>query len=125
MHVGDALPLVSLDTDMREVIALMTQKEVRGIAGVLDEKHNLVGVITDGDIRRRLERSHDPLQDRAHDIMSKHPKTVDAQELAEKALFMMEQFTIQTLFVVRRSSPQPHRPVGILHLQDLLRARLR
>jgi arabinose-5-phosphate isomerase len=125
MHDGDALPVVNLDQGMREVLALMTRKEVRGVAGVVDTAGALVGVVTDGDIRRRLEKSHDPLQDCARDIMSKNPKTIDAGELAEKAMFMMEQFAIQTLFVVRRASPQPHRPVGILHLQDLIKARLR
>jgi arabinose-5-phosphate isomerase len=125
MHAGDGLPVVKLDTGMREVLALMTRKEVRGVAGVVDEKDNLVGVITDGDIRRRLEKSHNPLDDRAKDIMSLNPKTVDAGELAEKAMFMMEQFSIQNLFVVRRASPSPNRPVGLVHLQDLLKAKLR
>lgn len=125
MHTGDALPVVGLENGMREVLALMTKKEVRGVAGVVDDSGALVGVITDGDIRRRLEKSGNPLDDKAKDLMSRNPKTVDAGELAEKALFMMEQFSIQTLFVVRRSSPQPTKPVGLLHLQDLLRAKLR
>lgn len=125
MHKGDGLPLVGLSTSMREVLALMTRKEVRGVAGVVDGSGALVGVITDGDIRRRLEKSHSPFEDLASDIMSKSPKTVDAHELAEKALFMMEQFSIQTLFVVRRDSDPSNRPVGLLHLQDLLKANLR
>ena len=125
MHTGEALPLVSLDTPMREVLSAMTQKEVRGIAGVLDEKKQLVGVVTDGDLRRRLDKSLNPLDDKAGDLMSRAPKTVDASELAERALFMMEQFKIQTLFVVNRESSEPVRPVGLLHLQDLLQAKLR
>lgn len=125
MHSGDGLVLVKRSTNMREVINLMTRKEVRGVAGVVDENENLIGVITDGDLRRRLEKSLNPLDDTADDLLSRNPKTVDAGELAEKALFMMEQFTIQTLFVVRRSSENPARPVGLLHLQDLLRAKLR
>ena len=125
MHSGDGLALTNLEAGMRDVLALMTRKEVRGVAGVVDDKQNLIGVITDGDIRRRLEKSHNPLDDSAKDIMSRNPKTVDAGELAEKALFMMEQFTIQTLFVVRRSSVTPLKPVGLLHLQDLIKARLR
>jgi arabinose-5-phosphate isomerase len=84
-----------------------------------------VGVVTDGDLRRRLEKSQNPLDDRARDLMSRAPKTVDAAELAEKALFMMEQFKIQTLFVVKRDSVDPHRLVGLLHLQDLLASKLR
>ncbi len=125
MHTGEALPLVSLGTPMREVLSAMTQKEVRGIAGVLDEKNQLVGVVTDGDLRRRLDKSLNPLDDKAGDLMSRAPKTVDQSELAERALFMMEQFKIQTLFVVNRESSEPVRPVGLLHLQDLLQAKLR
>ncbi len=125
MHAGEALPLVKADTPMREVISVMTQKEVRGVAGVVDEQGHLVGVVTDGDLRRRLEKSQNPLDDRARDLMSRAPKTVDCSELAEKALFMMEQFKIQTLFVVQRDSADPHQPVGLLHLQDLLASKLR
>ena len=128
MHTGDALPLVSLDTPMREVLSAMTQKEVRGVAGVLDEQGQLVGIVTDGDLRRRLEKSLNPLEEKARDLMSRAPKTVDASELAERALFMMEQFRIQTLFVMNRDlgvSGRSGRPVGLLHLQDLLQAKLR
>ena len=125
MHTGEALPVVGLTTSMKEVLTVMTKKEVRGVAGVTDEKGALIGVITDGDIRRCLEKSHNPLQDTAQNIMSKTPKTVDANELAEKALFMMEQFSIQSLFVVNRESPQPTHPVGLLHFHDLLKAKLR
>ncbi|MDX9731250.1 MAG: KpsF/GutQ family sugar-phosphate isomerase [Bdellovibrionales bacterium] len=125
MHVGEAMPLVSLDTPMRDVLSAMTQKEVRGVAGVLDENQALVGIVTDGDLRRRLEKSLNPLDDMARDLMSRTPKTVDASELAERALFMMEQFKIQTLFVVDRGSKEPARPVGLLHFQDLLHAKLR
>lgn len=125
MHSGDGFPIVKPDTNMREVIAMMTRKEVRGVAGVVDEAESLIGVVTDGDLRRCLERSGNPLEAMAKDIMSKNPKTVDASELAEKALFVMEQFAIQNLFVVRRTSTQPKKPVGLLHLQDLLKAKLR
>lgn len=125
MHAGDAVPLVTRETDMRKVLTLMTAKEVRGVVGVIDGSENLIGIITDGDIRRRLEKSKNPLEERVEDIMSRHPKTIDAAELAERALFVMEQFSIQTLFVVERESQNPHRPVGLLHLQDLLKAKIR
>lgn len=125
MHSGEALPVVTSTTPMREVIAQMTQKEVRGVAGVVDENENLVGIVTDGDIRRRLEKSGDPLSEKAGDVMSRNPKTIDAHELAEKALFVMEQFRIQTLFVVSRAGAQPQKPVGLLHLQDLIKAKIR
>ncbi len=125
MHAGGALPVVKIETPMREVIAQMTQKEVRGVAGVVDGSENLVGIVTDGDIRRRLEKSGDPLSEKAGDVMSLNPKTIDAQELAEKALFVMEQFRIQTLFVVDRGGECPRKPVGLLHLQDLIKAKIR
>ena len=125
MHFGDALPIVHKQTEMRKVVALMTAKEVRGVVGVVDEQECLVGIITDGDIRRCLEKNANLLDQMAGELMSRNPKTIDGAELAEKALFTMEQFTIQTLFVVDRDSSNPLRPVGLVHLQDLLRAKIR
>ena len=120
MHMGDALPLVRPDESMTRVIALMTSKNVRGVAGVIDERDTLVGIITDGDIRRRLEKSSNPLHEKARDVMSKNPKTIDCNELAEKAAFLMEQFKIDRLFAIDRSSDNGLRPVGLIHFQDLL-----
>lgn len=125
MHAGDALPTVSLDTPVRQVFSIMTHKDVRGAAGIVDAAGDLVGVITDGDIRRRLEKSSDPLTGVAKDLMTTNPRTIDANELAEKALFVMEQFQIQMVFVLDKASDHPKRPVGILHIQDLLRAKVR
>lgn len=125
MHTGEALPLVQLNTPMREVLSIMTHKNVRGASGVINEAGDLVGVITDGDIRRRLEKSPDPLTGVAKDLMTTNPRTIEANELAEKALFLMEQFRIQMVFVFDKLSPHPKKPVGILHIQDLLRSKIR
>lgn len=125
MHAGEALPTVLLETPIRDVFSIMTHKDVRGAAGIVDENGDLVGVITDGQIRRRLEKSTDPLTGVAKDLMTTNPRTVDANELAEKALFVMEQFQINMLFVLDKESAHPKKPVGILHVQDLLRARIR
>lgn len=125
MHGGDALPTVGLETPVRQVLSVMTHKDVRGAAGIVDDKGDLVGVITDGDIRRRLEKSEDPLTGVAKDLMTTNPRTIDANELAEKALFVMEQFKIQMVFVLDKESAQPRKPVGILHIQDLLRGKVR
>ncbi len=125
MHVGQALPLVEKSETMTKVLSLMTSKEVRGVAGVVDTDHTLVGIITDGDIRRRLEKNNKPFTETADEIMSRNPKTIDANEFAERALFVMEQFQIQTLFVIDKASAEPKRPVGLLHLQDLLKANIR
>lgn len=125
MHSGDALPIVTLAEEMKKVISLMTSKDVRGVAGVVDEKQNLIGIITDGDIRRRLEKSANPLGERAKDVMSKNPKTIDCNELAEKAAFLMQQFKIDRLFAIDRQASNPHKPVGLIHFQDLLNAGIR
>jgi arabinose-5-phosphate isomerase len=125
MHFGDALPIVTKSTEMRKVLTHMTAKEVRGVVGVVDGNEQLIGIITDGDIRRCLEKSGNPLSETVENLMSRNPKTIDGSELAEKALFIMEQFSIQTLFVVDRESGNPLRPVGLIHLQDLLRAKIR
>jgi arabinose-5-phosphate isomerase len=125
MHSGDALPIVNQQEEMKKVISLMTSKDVRGVAGVVDGQQNLIGIITDGDIRRRLEKSANPLTERAQDVMSKNPKTIDCNELAEKAAFLMQQFKIDRLFAIDRQSGNPNKPVGLIHFQDLLNAGIR
>jgi arabinose-5-phosphate isomerase len=125
MHVGEALPLVLPEEPLVKVLSIMTAKEVRGVAGVVNAEGALIGVVTDGDIRRRLERTQAPFTESARDLMSKAPKTIDSDELAEKALFLMQQFQIQILFAVDKSSQNPLSPVGVLHLQDLLKANIR
>jgi arabinose-5-phosphate isomerase len=122
MHTGEALPLVPPEESISKVISAMTSKDVRGVAGVVDANKNLVGIITDGDIRRRLEKNNEPFTEKAKDLMSRTPKTIDCSELAEKAAFLMQQFRIQILFVVDRSSDNPKAPIGLIHLQDLLSA---
>lgn len=125
MHKGDALPLVKLNTPVRDVISMMTHKDVRGAAGVLNEKDELIGVVTDGDIRRRLEKNLDPLQGIAENLMTINPRTIDQSELAEKALFLMEQFRIQMLFVLDKDSASSKKPVGVLNFHDLIKAKVR
>jgi arabinose-5-phosphate isomerase len=121
MHTGPGFILCPEDTPLRKVFSAMSQKETRGAAGIVDAQGNLLGIITDGDIRRRLENSADPLAGTAKDMMSKNPRTIDAHEIAEKALFLMEQFRINMLFVLDSQSSQPKKPVGLIHVHDLLR----
>ncbi|HPI39512.1 MAG TPA: KpsF/GutQ family sugar-phosphate isomerase [Pseudobdellovibrionaceae bacterium] len=125
MHQGESLPLVSVESSIKDILGIMTQKNVRGVAGVVDLNENLIGVITDGDIRRRLQKHTDPLNGSAKDIMTLSPRTIDANELAEKALFIMEQFKILMLFVVDQNSEKPQNPVGMIHIHDMLQAKLR
>jgi len=122
------LPLVKSDELAKEIVNVMTTKEVRGICGVLDAEKTLVGSITDGDIRRWLgkafENGDDLLKITAKDLMSSSPKVISENELAQKALYMMDEFSISSLFVVRQSKGGDFSPVGILHIQDLLDARI-
>lgn len=125
MQTGQALPFVKKETPMREIVTAMTHQSVRGATGVLDNEGQLIGVITDGDIRRFLEKNTDPFTKKASDLMSHSPKTIDASELAERALFLMEQFRTQMLIVLDQSSAHPRRPVGMIIYQDLLSAKVR
>lgn len=125
MQSGDALPFVKKETSMKDLLTAMTHQSVRGAAGVLDDQRQLIGVITDGDIRRFLEKNQDPFAKCASDIMSHSPKTIDASELAERALFLMEQFKTQMLIVLDKNSVAPMKPVGMIIYQDLLRTKVR
>ncbi|MFN3293169.1 MAG: SIS domain-containing protein [Gemmobacter sp.] len=113
MHRGEAVPLVPRALPMPDVILTMTAKGF-GIAGLTDEAGLLVGVISDGDLRRNL----DGLMTRtAAEVANRAPVTVAPEMLAAEALRVMNQRKIGALFVVEQG-----RPVGVLHLHDLLRA---
>ena len=119
MHKGDAVPLVSCTTLMREALFTITAKGL-GITGVTGADCALVGVITDGDLRRALEKGLDILNRSAGDLMTGRPKRIRRSELAARALQQMEQFSITSLFVFEDDTAA--RPVGIIHLHDLLKA---
>jgi len=121
MHTGDAVPLVRVDTPMREALFVITSRGL-GVTGVLDRENRLVGVITDGDLRRALERGVEILSSDAETLMTRNPKRIGASELAARALQRMEQYGITSLFVF--DSPESVTPSGIIHLHDLLKAGL-
>ncbi len=125
MHGGQTLPLLQLNASMKEVFSVMSRGDTRGAACVAEVNGDLAGIITDGDIRRLLDKEKDPFSGSAGDIMTRNPRTIDAGELAEKALFLMEQFRINVLFVMDKNSSQPKKPVGVIHVQDMLRAKVR
>ncbi len=123
------LPLVKEGELAKDVVNIMTTREVRGICGVVDDKGVLVGSVTDGDVRRWLgkffEKGLDDAENlRASDLMSRNPKVIDENELAQKALYLMEHFSISSLFVVREGRDEDFSPIGILHIQDLLDAQI-
>ncbi len=121
MHTEDDLALVGADLPLREILPVMA-RGVRGVVGVIDEKGVLIGAVTDGDIRRRLLRSN-PLDDLVKNVMSSNPKTIGRDELAEKALTQMEKLSVQCLFVTD-SAKEGIKPVGIIHFQDILKAKI-
>jgi len=119
MHAGDALPLVGGDTLMREALFTITSKGL-GIVGVTAADGSLIGVITDGDLRRALGNGLDIINLPAEALMKKNPKRIKRDELAARALQQMEQYSITSLFVF--ADDQVAVPVGIVHLHDLLKA---
>ena len=121
MHSGNAVPLVRLETPMREALFEITSKGL-GCTGVTAVDGTLAGVITDGDLRRALEKGTDFMEKSAGQMMTASPKRILVSDLAAKGLQKMEQFSITTLFVF--DSPESSIPVGILHLHDLLKSGL-
>jgi arabinose-5-phosphate isomerase len=118
MHVGEAFPMVSEKTLMKDVIFEITSKRL-GVTGVWNGEGHLVGVITDGDLRRALEKFNDLLKQEASEVMTKNPKWIEKDALAAKAVQRMEEYSITSLFVFNNSGDKV--PVGIIHLHDLLK----
>ncbi|HJV66126.1 MAG TPA: KpsF/GutQ family sugar-phosphate isomerase [Geomonas sp.] len=119
MHSGDSLPLVSSETLMREALFTITSKGL-GITGVTAADGSLVGVITDGDLRRALGKGLDIINLPASELMRPNPKRIGRDQLAARALQQMEQYSITSLFVF--ADDRSAIPVGIVHLHDLLKA---
>ena len=123
MHRDGDLPLVGEETLMKEAILVITSKRL-GVTGVTDQRGDLIGVITDGDLRRGLQAHGDGiLSKRAEEIMTLKPRSIEKDALASQALARMEENMprpITSLFVVEK--PGDRVPVGILHIHDLLKA---
>jgi arabinose-5-phosphate isomerase len=123
MHKGKEVPLVTEETSMKDVLIAMTAagQGFAGVVGIVDGKGSLAGIITDGDLRRHMERG---LLDRiARDVMSRNPKTVPPSMLAAEALAIMNEKGIARLFVVEPGDKK-RQPQGIIFMYDCLRAGL-
>jgi arabinose-5-phosphate isomerase len=114
MHGGDALPIIRQDATLSEGIVEMTSKRF-GIAGVVDAAGNLVGALTDGDLRRAFRQGF--VERPVSEAMGKRPYTLPSDALAVQALALMNEVRITCVFVV-----EGPRPVGLVHIHDLLRA---
>ncbi len=119
MHRGEAIPRVLEATPMPDVIYEMSRKSL-GMTAVTDERGVLSGVISDGDLRRLLQKSPDPLKLQAGQVMTKEPKTIGEDELATVALAKMEKMKITSLVVVDAQSIV----IGVVHVHDLWRTEL-
>ena len=120
MHADVDLPIVSDTATVPEVLDVMSRKVRFGCVGVVDSNGRLVGVFTDGDIRRRLNEGVDLMSKKIVDVMGTSPKTVSRDSLASSALLTINQNRIQVLFVV----DEDNKPVGIIGFHDLLKAGL-
>jgi arabinose-5-phosphate isomerase len=120
MIKGDSIPRVHEDTSIKDVILEITSKRL-GTTTVTDDKGILTGIITDGDLRRLLERTLEIKDLSAKDIMSKNPKVMNGDILASFALQQMENFKITSMIII----DDENRPVGLVHLHDLVNLGLR
>jgi arabinose-5-phosphate isomerase len=114
MHTGEAVPLAPPDTVMDHALLLITEKRF-GCLGVVDASGRLVGIVTDGDLRRHMRS--DLMTASVDEVMTRNPKTIGADLLASEALELLNSSKITALIVT-----EAKKPVGIVHLHDLLRA---
>jgi arabinose-5-phosphate isomerase len=114
MHNGAEVPLAPLGTRMSDAIIEMTRKGL-GCVGIVDKDGLLAGIITDGDLRRHMR--NDLLDQRVDDVMTRNPKTVRPDQLISETLEILNSMKVTALFAI-----EDKRPVGIIHVHDLLRA---
>ncbi len=112
----EEVPIVHENTPMREVVLEISSKGF-GATAVVNDEGKLVGIITDGDLRRFVQRGGNFDKDLAKDVMTKNPKTARREELAMEALKKMEDHKITVLIVV----DEENRPIGIIHIHDIMR----
>ena len=119
MHTNSEIPVVGPETPMHDTIIEMTGKRL-GTALVVDDKSVLVGIFTDGDLRRLVQQEKDFFSKPTREVMIKNPKTIEPGEILDKALAVMEKYSITALPVIDKN----HCPVGIIHLHDILKSKL-
>ncbi|MGQ9426171.1 KpsF/GutQ family sugar-phosphate isomerase [Gilvimarinus sp. F26214L] len=116
MHRGAEIPQVNRDTLLPSALVVMTEKGL-GLTTVVDEEGELIGIFTDGDLRRSVDHGVDINHASIGDVMTSKPKTVHKEMLAAEALGLMEDRKITALVV-----EEDHHPIGIIHMHDILRA---
>jgi arabinose-5-phosphate isomerase len=120
MHTGENLPLSRASDAMRAAIVEMSRKKL-GMTAILDETGRLVGIFTDGDLRRTVQEARGEILDRpVADFMTRAPRTIDRDRLAVQALTLMEERKITSLVVADAEG----RPEGVIHIHDILRSKV-
>lgn len=117
MHTGSSLPIVFLNSTIEDAVSIINEKGL-GVTAVLDKNNCIIGIITDGDLRRAMTKSHNPYDMKISELMSSNPKKISPSELAASALRIMENYSISSLLV----SNEDNVLLGIIHIQDLLKA---
>ena len=119
IHQKDRIPFVSVNTKVKDALLTISEKGF-GMTAVLNDKGEMIGIITDGDVRRALEKKGNKIFDQTADsLMSKNPKWVSSDTLAISALELMEKYNITSLFVF--SNKKLKKPDGVIHIHDLLK----
>jgi arabinose-5-phosphate isomerase len=117
-HEGDAIPLINKNNKVQEALLIISEKGL-GFTGVVNDKGNLIGIITDGDIRRGFEKGQNGLFNlNVESIMTATPRSIPTNTLAIKALEIMEEHSITSLFVHNQNNPDELR--GVIHIHDIL-----
>ncbi|MDG1244418.1 MAG: CBS domain-containing protein, partial [Porticoccaceae bacterium] len=116
MHEGDQIPVVTADKTLQDALIEMTQKGL-GMTTIMSDDAKLVGIFTDGDLRRIIDLKVDFATTSVSDVMSADPKTIPQNMLAAEALTIMEKASITALIV-----EEEDHITGVLHLHDILRA---
>ncbi len=119
MHTNSEIPFVKANTPMKDTIVEMTGKRL-GAALVIDNDGLLVGIFTDGDLRRLAQKDKNFFNIRTDEAMVKNPQTIEPDAILDKALAVMEKFSITVIPVVEKDRV----PVGIIHLHDILKSKL-
>ncbi len=117
MHTGNNIPRVDYDALLKTALVEMTQKKL-GMTTVVNQQNELVGILTDGDLRRALDSYVDIHQTPVHKVMTQTPKVVKSGMLAAEAIHLMENNKITSLIMINETN----HPIGVIHLHDILRA---
>lgn len=117
MHKDEQVPIVAQDVSLKDALVEMTRKKL-GMTTVVDDAGVMIGIFTDGDVRRAFDNNADIHQTKIQQVMSKRPKTINRNMLAAEALTLMETHKITALII----ADEKNRPLGVLHIHDLLQA---